>query len=108
MWLFPGLSILTAIAIVAILVQMLLQGGGNRSALMLSLLSWAVVIVLFFLNKWFVGSRPAPAGVTATERPHRVLVLANQTVDSADLLEELRAIGADKDTDFHVVVPVSP
>ncbi len=108
MWLFPVLSILTAIAIVAILVQMLLQGGGNRSALMLSLLSWAVVIVLFFLNKWFVGSRPAPAGVTATERPHRVLVLANQTVDSADLLEELRAIGADKDTDFHVVVPVSP
>ena len=75
---------------------------------MLSLLSWAVVIVLFFLNKWFVGPRPAPAGVTATERPHRVLVLANQTLDSADLLDELRAIGADKDTDFHVVVPASP
>ncbi len=108
MWLFPVLSILTAIAIVAILVQMLLQGGGNRSALMLSLLSWAVVIVLFFANKWFVGSRPAPAGVTATGRPHRVLVLANQTLDSAALYDELRAIGADKDTVFHVVVPASP
>ena len=30
------------------------QGGDNRSALMLSLLSWAVVLVLYFANKWFI------------------------------------------------------
>jgi len=108
MWLFPVLSILTATAIVAILLQMFIQGGDNRKALTLSLLSWAVVIVLFFLNKWFVGRRPAPAGVTATERPHRVLVLANQTLGSTGLHEELRAIGADQNTRFHVVVPASP
>jgi GABA permease len=108
MWLFPVLSILTAIAIVAILVQMLVQGGNTQRALLLSLLSWAVVMALFFANKWYVNSRPVPAGVAATERPHRVLVLANQTVDSADLLDELRAMGADKNTVFHVVVPASP
>ena len=57
MWLFPVLSILTAVAILAILVQM---GPGRRlrSQLLLSLLSWAVVLVLFFANKWFVKRRP--------------------------------------------------
>ena len=108
MWLFPFLSILTAVAIFAILVQMFVQGGGNRRALILSLLSFAVVIGLFFANKWFVARRPAPVGIAPTQRPHRVLVLANQTLDSEDLVQELRAIGADKDTQFHVVVPVSP
>lgn len=108
MWLFPVLSLLTAAAILAILIQMFAQGGDNRKALTLSLLSWAVVIVLFVLNKWFVNKRPAPVGVTATERPHRVLVLANQTLGSADLIGELRGIGADQDTEFHVVVPTSP
>jgi GABA permease len=107
MWLFPVLSIITAVAIVAILVQMGLQAD-VRSQLVLSLLSWAVVIVLFLLNKWYVNSRPVVEGVAPTERPHRVLVLANQTVGSAELLDELRRIGADKTATYHVVVPVSP
>ena len=70
MWLFPVLSILTAVAIVAILVQMVCQAD-VRSQLVLSLLSWAVVIVLSSRNKWFVQRRPAvegalpPAGLTA-------------------------------------------
>ncbi|MGV0744883.1 amino acid permease [Mycolicibacterium sp. XJ870] len=108
MWLFPVLSILTAVAIVAILVQMFVQGGGDRRALVLSLLSWAVVIVLFLANRWFIKSRPEVAGVAPTEHPHRVLVLANQTVESSELLDELRRIGADKDAAYHVVVPASP
>jgi GABA permease len=108
MWLFPVLSILTAVAILAILIQMGLQGGTNREALTLSLLSWAVVIALFLANKWFIGRRPAVEGVAPTERPHRVLVLANQTVGSEALLDELRRIGADKSAKYHVVVPVSP
>ena len=58
MWLFPVLSILTAVAILAILVQMGLQAD-VRSQLVLSLLSWAVVIVLFLANKWFINRRPA-------------------------------------------------
>ena len=109
MWLFPVLSILTAAAIFAILVQMFVQGGDNRSALVLSLASWAVVIVLFWLNRMFVSRRPQTPDVAPTsEHPHRVLVLANQTVESDELLDELRRIGADRDTTYYVVVPASP
>lgn len=109
MWLFPVLSILTAVAILAILVQMFVQGGDNRSALVLSLASWAVVIVLFWLNRMFVSRRPQTPDVAPTsEHPHRVLVLANQTVESDELLDELRRIGADRDTTYYVVVPASP
>ena len=104
----PGLSGATAIGIVAILVQMFVQGGDNRSALLLSLLSWAVVLVLYFANKWFIARRPAPAGVAATEKPHRVLVLANETANSGELLDELRRIGADTTAKYFVVVPASP
>jgi GABA permease len=52
MWLFPVLSILTALAMLAILVQMFLDDE-LRWQLVLSLLSWAVVLGLFFLNKRF-------------------------------------------------------
>lgn len=107
MWFFPVISLLTAAAIIAILVQMYLQDAA-RSQLLLSLLSWAVVIILFFANRWFVARRPAVPSVAATSRPHRVLVLANQTVDSRELLDKLREIGADKETVYYVVVPASP
>jgi GABA permease len=108
MWLFPVLSVITAVAILAILVQMFVQGGDNRNALTLSLLSWAVVIVLYFANRWFKNRRPELEGVAATERPHRVLVLANETANSGELLDELRRIGADTAAKYFVVVPASP
>ena len=108
MWLFPVLSVLTAVGIVAILVQMFIDTA-LRSQLVLSLLSWAVVIVLFVINKWFVKKRPSePAEEAPAGAAHRVLVLANQTVDSDELLDELRRIGADKETKYLVVVPASP
>jgi GABA permease len=109
MWLFPFLSILTAVAIVAILVQMFLQED-VRSQLILSLASWAVVIVLFLLNRVFLRRRPetAEAATTTPTHPHRVLVLANQTVESHELLDELRRIGADREATYYVVVPASP
>ncbi|BBZ76573.1 hypothetical protein MANY_19100 [Mycolicibacterium anyangense] len=52
MWLFPVLSILTILAMLAILVQMYLDDK-LRSQLVLSLLSWAVVIGLYFVAKRF-------------------------------------------------------
>ncbi|MCT7660793.1 amino acid permease [Mycobacterium sp. CPCC 205710] len=52
MWLFPALSVLTAAGMLAILVQMSLDDK-LRSQLVLSLLSWAVVLGLFFLNQRF-------------------------------------------------------
>ena len=107
MWLFPVLSVLTALGIVAILVQMFIDTA-LRSQLVLSLLSWAVVIVLFVVNKWFVKKRPSEPTDTPAGAPHRVLVLANQTVDSDELLDELRRIGAGTETKYLVVVPANP
>ncbi|WP_029118176.1 amino acid permease [Mycobacterium sp. URHB0044] len=107
MWLFPVLSIITAVAILAILVQMGLQKD-VRSQLVLSLLSWGVVILLYLANKWFRNRRPVEEEPTPTTRPHRVLVMATQTVGSEELLNELRRIGADRDTAYFVVVPASP
>jgi GABA permease len=52
MWLFPVLSIVTTVAMLAILVQMSLDAE-LRWQLVLSLASWAVVLALFFLNKRF-------------------------------------------------------
>jgi GABA permease len=68
MWLFPVLSILTIVAMLAILVQMFLDDA-LRSQLLLSLLSWAVVIGLYFANRRFIDRLPS-AG--AEEQPERV------------------------------------
>ena len=46
--------------------------------------------------------------MAATEKPHRVLVLANETANSGELLDELRRIGADTAAKYFVVVPASP
>ena len=107
MWLFPVLSILTAAAILAILVQMGIQKD-VRSQLVLSLLSWAVVLVLYFANKWFIGRRRHVEGVAPTTKAHKVLVLANETANPRELLDELRRIGADTAAKYFVVVPASP
>ncbi|OBH52165.1 amino acid permease [Mycobacterium sp. E2479] len=50
MWFYPALSVLTLIAITAVLVQMAFDHTA-RSQLWLSLLSWAVVIGLYFLAR---------------------------------------------------------
>ena len=107
MWLFPVLSLLTTVAMLAILVQMYLDDA-LRSQLLLSLLSWAVVLVLFFANRWFVKRRPGLGAAALGEKPHRVLVMANQNVHIRQLLDELRRIGADTAATYFVVVPASP
>ena len=56
MWLFPVLSILTIAAMLAILVQMYLDDK-LRSQLLLSLLSWAVVVALYFVTRRFNSRR---------------------------------------------------
>ncbi len=107
MWMFPALSIFTVVAIMAILAQMGIEKD-SRSQLVLSLLSWAVVIVLYLANKWFIARRPEVEGAVAKPNPRRVLVLANETADSAELLAELHTIGADQAASYFVVVPDSP
>src|SRR5690348_2728917 len=93
MWLFPFLSIFTVLSIVAILLQMGMRAD-SRSQLILSLLSWAVVIALYLANKWFISRRPEVTGAVPAAKPSRVLVLANETANSNELLSELQGIGA--------------
>ncbi|ORW04151.1 GABA permease [Mycobacterium lacus] len=50
MWLFPVLSILTVAGIIAVLVQMAFDRAA-RTQLWLSLLSWVVVVALYFVTK---------------------------------------------------------
>ena len=55
MWLFPWLTIAAGLGIVAVLVQMFI-GDDTRSQILLSLLSWGVVLGLFLLTRWRGGS----------------------------------------------------
>ena len=57
-----------------------------------------------------VTALPTPAGGVAGKRAAqwRVLVLANETADSIELLDELRRIGADHAAHYFVCVPASP
>lgn len=50
MWFFPVLSILTVLGIVAVLVQMAFDHSA-RTQFWLSLLSWAVVVAMYFVTK---------------------------------------------------------
>jgi len=56
MWLFPVLSILTIVAMLAILVQMFFDDT-LRSQLLLSLLSWGAVLVVFVVGRRFMNRR---------------------------------------------------
>ncbi|SER12936.1 amino acid permease [Microlunatus flavus] len=112
MWLFPVLSIVVVVAILAVLVQM----GVNekvRPQLVLSLLAWAVVVVLYFLSKKLQGRAPGEqqgrAGAPTPDAPAtRVLVLANETVNGAELLDELRRIDHERQARYFVCVPANP
>jgi GABA permease len=109
MWLFPVLSILVVVAIVAVLVQMALNADA-RTQLILSLLSWAVLLVLYVATKR-MRSKPAAVPVAAAEptgEAQRVLVLANETVEGTELLNELRAIDRAGKAEYFVCVPANP
>ena len=63
MWFFPGLSVLTLVGIVGLLVSMALDPRA-RTELWLGLLSWVVVLVLYFVPRW----RRGPAKSEPTRR----------------------------------------
>jgi GABA permease len=64
MWLFPALSILTLLAITAVLVQMAFDRSA-RSQLWLSLLSWAVVLGVYLIAR--ARGRAGVPGATHAE-----------------------------------------
>jgi GABA permease len=109
MWAFPVLSLLVVAAILAVLVQMAFSDTA-RTQLALSLGSWAVVVVLYFATKRLHRApnvvAPLPEGAEAPAE--RVLVLANETVNGDELLDELRAIDRARKAQYFVCVPANP
>ncbi len=106
MWFFPGLTILAAVGIVAVLAQMGLTEK-TRSQLILSLLSWAVVLVLYAVTRWQGGS-VAPESIPDSGPARRVVVLANQTVEAGVLHDALHRIEGSQQAEYLVVVPANP
>src|ERR687889_2755446 len=71
MWLYPVLTLLTAAAIVAILVQMFVRGS-TRSQLLLSLLAWALVLAVYAVRRKAIGeAHVTEEGVAAETRADR-------------------------------------
>ncbi len=112
MWLFPWLTILAGVGIVAVLVQMLLKSD-TRSQLLLSLLSWAIVLVAYAVTRWRGGSVSADEieadradGADAPAR--KIVVLANRTMQEDELHEALERIRGSDEATYRVVVPVNP
>ncbi len=106
MWWFPALSVLTALGIVLVLVQMGLTED-VRIQLVLSLASFAVVLVLFFVNKGRIARLPARVVNEPTGDARRVLVLANQTLEADELMSELQRIDSMGKATYYVCVPAS-
>jgi GABA permease len=110
MWFFPVLTIAAGAGIVAVLVQMGLKSD-TRSQLLLSLLSWAVVIGLYFVTRWQGGSvspdeLDAQAG--EDEPARKIVVLANQTMAENELHDALEQIEGSDQASYFVVVPANP
>jgi GABA permease len=109
MWFFPFLTILAAAGILEVLVQMGLTKD-TRSQLLLSLLSWAVVLVLYFVTRARGGSvTPEELEARSAAGPvNRVLVLANQTMGESELHDALTDIDGSEQAEYRVVVPANP
>jgi GABA permease len=71
MWFYPGLTVLTALAILGVLVQMFIREG-TRSSILLSLLAWALVLVAYLVRRRAVGdAHLTEEGVGAETRADR-------------------------------------
>ncbi len=107
MWFYPGLSVFTAAAIVGVLVLMAFDPKA-RLELWLGLLSWAVVLALYFVPRRRRGpAKPEPT-TAPTGRANRVLVLANKNVSTSELFDVLRRVDAEQRADYFICVPVNP
>jgi GABA permease len=71
MWFYPVLTLLTAAAILAILVQMFVESD-TRSQILLSLLAWALVLVAYVVRRKAIGdAHLTEQGTTAEGRADR-------------------------------------
>ncbi|HEY0240207.1 MAG TPA: amino acid permease [Friedmanniella sp.] len=108
MWLFPVLSVAVILAIVAILVSIGVDKS-SRTQLVLSGLSVVIVLAVYFATKR-LRSRPSTDAtpVASTGDARRVLVLANETVEGRELLDELHRIDEKRHASYFICVPANP
>jgi GABA permease len=108
MWLFPVLSIVVILGIAAILTSMLIDPK-SRTQILLSTLSVAIVLAIYFATKR-IRTRPQtePAVPAPGQDARRVLVLANETVEGAELLSELHRIDQSGKATYFICVPANP
>ena len=115
MWLFPYLTLARDAGIVAVLVQMGVTSD-TRSQLLLSLLSWGIVLAFYALTRWRGGSispeeleaRKDRQAAGAAIPAQRIVVLANQTMQGEELNEALHRITGSEEAEYLVVVPANP
>jgi GABA permease len=75
----------------------------------LSLASWALLLIIFFATRSLRNRDPVVApGVAPTGDARRVLVLANETVEGDELIEELKRIDAAGKAEYLICVPANP
>lgn len=108
MWLFPWLTILTIIAMVAILVSMAVREE-TRSQIVLGLASWAFLLVVFRVIKGY-REKFVAADVDSAKPSsvHRVLVLANDDIDDSELVSQLSTVADGRRLECCLVVPRNP
>jgi GABA permease len=107
MWFFPALSILTVTGIVGVLVLMAFDPRA-RMELWLGLLSWMVVLTLYFVPRWRRGPAKVDPAMPPTGKATRVLVLANKNVSTSELFDVLRRVDDRQRADYFICVPVNP
>jgi GABA permease len=124
MWGYPVLTVLTIVAMLAVLFSMGVSED-SRSQLFLSLLAFAVVLAAYwFQAKRRVAGIPLPAEPAPVMALHavataldasplplsasRVLVVANETVGAGELLGELRRLKNELTAKYLVCVPAHP
>src|ERR671929_1863383 len=82
MWFYPVLTLLTAAAIVAILVQMFIDPD-TRSQILLSLLAWALVLVAYAVRRKAIGeAHRTEQGTSAEQRADRWMHEHGAVVDT--------------------------
>ena len=79
-----------------------------RIELWLGLLSWVVVLVLYFVPRWRRGPAKPSRAQSRPARRTRVLVLANKNVSTSELFDVVRRVDAQQRAEYFICVPVNP
>jgi GABA permease len=107
MWLFPVLSIVVILGIAAILVSMAIDST-SRIQIILSALSVGIVLAIYFATKRLRTRPQTEPAVPMGHDARRVLVLANETVEGSELLDELHRIDESGKATYFICVPANP